>query len=137
MNNDKSLDDEIMAILVAISSYLEDQEMSYSFNKIKQSIYPSKSTRDSISSFNKIISKKPAPNTDLLNEEGVVNSPLPGTACLICKVGDKVKKGDLLVVLESMKMENPIIAPKSGIIKDIAISNGSSVKSGDLILILS
>lgn len=137
MNNDKSLNDEIMAILVAISSYLEDQEMSYSSNEIKPRISPSKSTRDSISSFNKIISKKPASNTDLLNEEGVVNSPLPGTASLKCKVGDKVKKGDLLVILESMKMENPIIAPKSGTIKDIAISNGSSVKSGDLILILS
>ena len=79
--------------------------------KIKPSISPSKSTRDSISSFNKIISKKPASNTDLLNEEGVVNSPLPGTASLKCKVGDKVKKGDLLVILESMKMENPKVSP--------------------------
>ena len=125
-----------MAILVAISSYLEIQESLHFSPEIKTSISPPKINRIS-SSVSAILSKKITSNNDLLNEEGFVKSSLPGTASLKCKIGDKVKKGDLLVILESMKMENPIIAPKSGIIKDIAISDGSSVKSGDLILTLS
>ncbi len=71
-------------------------------------------------------------------EESVndIKAPLPGVVSLKCKVGDKVKKDDLLLILESMKMENPIIAHKSGVIKSISVSNGFSVKSGDTLLVL-
>ena len=71
-------------------------------------------------------------------EESVndIKAPLPGVVSLKCKVGDKVKKDDLLLILESMKMENPIIAHKAGVIKSISVSNGLSVKSGDTLLVL-
>ena len=71
-------------------------------------------------------------------EESVndIKAPLPGVVLLKCKVGDKVKKDDLLLILESMKMENPIIAHKAGVIKSISVSNGLSVKSGDTLLVL-
>ena len=65
-----------------------------------------------------------------------IKSPLPGVVSLKCKVSDKVKKDDILLILESMKMENPIIAHKSGVIKKIFVSNGISVKSGDILLVL-
>ena len=65
-----------------------------------------------------------------------IKSPLPGVVSLKCKVGDKVKKSDILLILESMKMENPIIAHKSGVIRNIFVSNGVSVKSGDTLLVL-
>ena len=48
----------------------------------------------------------------------------------------QVKKSDILLILESMKMENPIIAHKSGVIRNIFVSNGVSVKSGDTLLVL-
>ena len=58
----------------------------------------------------------------------VVKSPMPGT---ILKVnvtqGQAVKEGDVLVVLEAMKMENEIMAPKSGTITQVVTSKGASV----------
>ena len=98
MNNDKSLNDEIMAILVAISSYLEDQEMSYSFNKIKPSISPSKSTRDSISSFNKTLF--PPDNELGLGEAAEYKADQPNypNGCHICEVEIDPETGKIWVV---------------------------------------
>ena len=60
-------------------------------------------------------------------------APMPGTI-LDVKVatGAAVKKGDLLVILEAMKMENEILAPCDGVVT-VATSKGASVSSGDLL----
>ena len=60
-----------------------------------------------------------------------VTSPLPGTV-LDVKVqnGQSVKSGDLLVVVEAMKMENEIVAPRDGVISSVATSKGAAVESG-------
>jgi len=52
------------------------------------------------------------------------------------KVGDAVKEGDTVCILESMKMENPILAPVSGTIAKIGITADQSVKPGDMIVII-
>ena len=52
------------------------------------------------------------------------------------KVGDKVKKGDVIAVLEAMKMQNDINAPWDGVVKEILVSEGSSVNAGDPIMII-
>jgi len=61
--------------------------------------------------------------------EDVVISPMPGTIISIkVKVGDAVKAGDVLLVLESMKIQNEITAPRDGTIKDILVTEGKYVK---------
>ena len=47
--------------------------------------------------------------------------------------GASVKAGDVLVILEAMKMEMPIKAPKDGVVASIAVSNGDKVNTGDVL----
>lgn len=66
-----------------------------------------------------------------------IKSPLPGVILsLDCKVGDEVKKGQKLLVLEAMKMENTIAADSDGKIVEIKVDKGDSVLEGaDLVII--
>ena len=57
-----------------------------------------------------------------------VNAPMPGNILKVnVKVGDAVKSGTVLVVLEAMKMENEIMAPKDGTVTQVLVSKGSTV----------
>jgi len=64
-----------------------------------------------------------------------VTAPMPGTI-LGVKVnsGDAVKKGEVLLILEAMKMENEIVAPNDGTIASINVSKGTAVNAGDVLL---
>ena len=66
-----------------------------------------------------------------------VNAPMPGTI-LDVKVaqGQAVKKGDVLLILEAMKMENEILAPQDGTMAQVTVSKGASVNSGDALVVL-
>ena len=66
-----------------------------------------------------------------------VNAPMPGTI-LDVKVsqGQAVKKGDILLILEAMKMENEILAPQDGSVAQVNVSKGASVNSGDVLVVL-
>ena len=60
-----------------------------------------------------------------------VESPMPGKILAVKKnVGDAVKSGDVILVLEAMKMENDIVAPQDGTVASINVSVGDSVESG-------
>ena len=66
-----------------------------------------------------------------------VKAPMPGNIIKInCKVGDTVKRGDVLCVLEAMKMENDICAPQDGTVASVAVAQGASVASDDVIVTL-
>mgnify|MGYP001772590969 CR=1 FL=1 len=68
-------------------------------------------------------------------ERKIVRAPIPGTIVSVkCREGEEVRKGDPLLVLESMKMENVIYSPTSGKVKRIAVSEGSSVNYGDVLV---
>ena len=63
-----------------------------------------------------------------------VTSPMPGTILAVnVTAGQAVKKGDVICVLEAMKMENDIPAPCDGVIASINVQKGASVASGDLL----
>jgi acetyl-CoA carboxylase biotin carboxyl carrier protein len=53
------------------------------------------------------------------------------------KVGDKVSAGDVLVILESMKMEMPVEAPEDGTVKEIRCKESQPVSEGDVLVVLS
>lgn len=70
--------------------------------------------------------------------EHKVNSPMPGTILdIVVNIGDSVKEGDPIAILEAMKMENEIVATASGKIASINVSKGASVNTGDLIATIS
>ena len=63
-----------------------------------------------------------------------VNSPMPGTILDVkVNVGDTVAEGQVLMVLEAMKMENDIVAPKAGKVASINVKKGDTVNSNDLL----
>ena len=63
-----------------------------------------------------------------------VNAPMPGTILDVkVSVGQSVKKGDVICVLEAMKMENDIPAPADGVIASINVQKGASVAANDLL----
>ena len=60
---------------------------------------------------------------------------MPGTILSIkASVGQAVKKGEPVVILEAMKMENEIVAPQDGTIASVNATQGASVNNGDLLL---
>ena len=66
-----------------------------------------------------------------------VNAPMPGTILKVnVQNGQAVKEGDLLVVLEAMKMENEIFAPKSGTVAQVLVQKGSTVDTGATMVVL-
>jgi biotin carboxyl carrier protein len=64
-------------------------------------------------------------------------APMPGSILEInVKKGDSVSKGDVLIVLEAMKMENEITAAQAGTVKDIKVRVGDSVDAEDILLVI-
>lgn len=66
---------------------------------------------------------------------GHITAPMPGVVLGIkVNVGDKVEAGSLLLILEAMKMENEIHAPKNGIVTEIYVQQGQTVIPGELLI---
>ena len=73
----------------------------------------------------------PAPAPAATGEGEAVSCPMPGTILDVkVKVGDAVKKGQVLMILEAMKMENEIMAGCDGTVTSINVQNGQSVENG-------
>ena len=66
-----------------------------------------------------------------------ITSPMPGTILAVnVTAGQSVKKGDVLMVLEAMKMENEIMCPRDGVVSSVQAAKGASVESGTLLCVL-
>lgn len=79
----------------------------------------------------------PAPAAPVSAEGEKVTAPMPGNI-LEVKVqnGASVKKGDVLLILEAMKMENEIMAPADGTVKSINVAKGATVETGTVLCVI-
>jgi len=81
------------------------------------------------------IARKPA--ISLTIEKDAVVAPIAGRIVLLkASVGKKVEKGECICVLEAMKMENEIAAPKAGLVKEVRVSKGAIVNRGDVLAVI-
>lgn len=80
--------------------------------------------------------EKPAPKNNSAGGERI-NCPMPGTIVNVnVKEGTAIKKGDLLFVLEAMKMENEIVSPVDGTVTSVAVTKGQTVNTEDLLAVI-
>ena len=85
----------------------------------------------------------PAPVRDATHP-GAVTAPMVGTVYLqasptapaFVQVGDRVKKGDTLLIIEAMKVMNQIQSPRDGVVREILVANGAPVEYGQALIIL-
>ena len=76
----------------------------------------------------------PAASKPAAASTGAVTAPMPGTILKVLKAsGDAVKAGDVVLILEAMKMENEVTAPADGVIGSLNLTEGSTVAGGDLL----
>ncbi len=65
----------------------------------------------------------------------VVRAPIPGVVTEVkVTAGASVKKGDILLLLEAMKMQNEILAPHDAVVTEVAVAQGASVQTGDVLV---
>jgi len=81
------------------------------------------------------ITRRPA--LKLAIEKDAVTAPIAGRIVLLkANVGQKVEKGECICILEAMKMENEIAAPKTGVVKEFKVSQGAIVNKGDVLAVI-
>jgi biotin carboxyl carrier protein len=80
----------------------------------------------------------PAQPTAAGSAGGAIVAPMPGTILRVdAEIGSTVIKGQTLLVLEAMKMENDIQAPSDGVVQELNVTQGVSVNAGDVLIVLS
>ena len=66
-----------------------------------------------------------------------IEAPMPGTIMSVnVAVGDSVNEGDVVCILEAMKMENEIVAPKAGKVSAVNTDKGQNVNTGDVLIVI-
>jgi len=74
---------------------------------------------------------------DAVDGKAEIKTAMPGKVVRILKAaGDTVEKGDGIIVVEAMKMQNEMKSPKDGIVKDLRVSEGDTVSAGDILVVI-
>ncbi len=151
MTKDKIIDEEIRQAIKELSNLLDEfdlTEVQVENNKIgkikvaKNSFNPQSSNIASNQNINDADSGIEKPK--IQNDENIIKSPMVGTIYLqpepesdpFIKIGDKVNKGQTLLIVEAMKTMNDIVADKDGVIKEILVGNEQPVQYDDPLIIL-
>jgi biotin carboxyl carrier protein len=121
--NIRSFEDNIAEIEVNGTPYTVELEHEVKTTKTPKLIRP----------------ERPSPKVPTEIKQGPalskITAPLPGTIFkILLKEGDSVQKGDVVLIMEAMKMENNVLAEKEGVIKKILTKEGDSVLQGDLLV---
>jgi len=145
------IDEEIKQAIKELTSMLEELNLSEiqieneKIGKVKVARNNYKSQIPSVSTNQEKIDND-VKNENLINEdeENIIKSPMVGTIYLqpepssdpFIKIGDKVKKGQTLLIVEAMKTMNDIVADKNGTIKEIIVKNEQPVQFDDPLIII-
>lgn len=109
-----NLDKEEKKVQLKINGTIYNTEIKDKFDDLLQSL-----------GFDKLLTNK-------VNE---IKAPMPGLVLnILVQAGDVVKKGDGVIVLEAMKMENNLKSPADGIVKKIAVQKGNAVEKGQVLI---
>lgn len=83
------------------------------------------------------VEKKESGSKSEPSVSGGIKAPMPGTISDV-KVtqGQNVKKGEVLLILEAMKMENELMSPKDGVVKSVHVAKGDSVNTADVLVVI-
>ncbi|MBP5461074.1 MAG: acetyl-CoA carboxylase biotin carboxyl carrier protein subunit [Lachnospiraceae bacterium] len=97
-------------------------------------VAPKKETAAPVSAPKAVVESAPAKSAAVAGSAGAVVAPMPGTVIRIEKgEGSAVKAGELVLILEAMKMENEILAPVDGTITAMNCTAGGTVAGGDVL----
>lgn len=118
---------------------IQKQEGSVITLNVNGSQYSVEMNSDAVKSASVPASKAAAPSSAsapaVKGGASVVKAPLPGNISKInIKIGDSVTKGQKLMIMEAMKMENDILCDKPGTIKTIHVNEGDAVLQGDILI---
>ncbi|MDO9577370.1 MAG: acetyl-CoA carboxylase biotin carboxylase subunit [Candidatus Cloacimonadales bacterium] len=116
-----------------ITAYVSEKNSGRGFVEIQNSVF--EIARHDI--LDDSLSLKDIEDSSLHGSGNSIKSPMPGVVIkIVAKVGQKVKKGEVLIVVEAMKMENSLIAPRDGIIEAINVKTGDQVDGATSLIIL-
>lgn len=151
MTKNQIIDEEIKQAIKELTNMLEELNLSEiqiendKIGKVKVSRNNYKQQIPNVST-NQEKTDNDAKNDNLINEdeENIIKSPMVGTIYLqpepnsdpFIKTGDKVKKGQTLLIVEAMKTMNDIVADKNGTIKEILVKNEQPVQFDDPLIII-
>lgn len=120
----KNYEVEVNGIAYQVSlKELTDEEFQKSNKDHKENVAPNKTSKA-----DEQVSDNSEGSTETL-------APMPGTILNIhVDVGSKVKEGDVLCILEAMKMENTLVAAQEGTVKEILVNKGEAVEAGQVLI---
>lgn len=151
MTKNQIIDEEIKQAIKELTNMLEELNLSEiqiendKVGKVKVARNNYKPQIPNVST-NQEKTNNDVKNENIINEddENIVKSPMVGTIYLqpdpdsdpFIKIGDKVKKGQTLLIVEAMKTMNDIVADKNGVIKEILVKNEQPVQFDDPLIII-
>ena len=152
MTKNQIIDEEIRQAIKELSNMLEELKLTEiqiennKFGKVRVARQNYISQTSNFSNIKEISNNNDKPDQVIVNEndENIIKSPMVGTIYLqpepgsdpFVKIGDKVTKGQTLLIVEAMKTMNDIVAEKDGTVKDIIVKNEQPVQFDDPLIIV-